>query len=260
MPTDAPADDTSRADVGIVCALPLELQDFLGRCERVRSYAGRDFQFRGGRYDGIRIVVAESGTGRDRARRATQALIDAHQPDWILSCGFAGGLQPQMKIGQIVVADKLLAANAEPVQIGVNMSTDPARGLHVGTLFTADQIVRTIAEKKTLAEQTGALAVDMESHAVAELCRTLSRRCLAVRVISDDLSRDLPPEVLSVFGGTGAVRFGAVVGALWKRPSSYQDLWQLRENAIAAGKHLADFLDGVVHQLHQATAATRGAT
>ena len=261
MSSPTTEDDSSRADIGIVCALPIELGEFLGRCERVRSYTGGDFQFRGGLYDGIRIVVAISGTGRQRARRAAQALVDAHQPDWMLTCGFAGALQPQLKVGQIVVADRLLATDAEPVQIDLKMPADPERGLHVGGVLTCDQIVRAAAEKQALAAQTGALCVDMESHAVAELCRDRGVKCLAVRVISDDATHDLPPEVLTVFGSTGVVRFGAVVGALFKRPSSYQDLWRLRESAADAAKHLADFLDGVVHQLHRsATALPRGAS
>jgi len=255
MATEPNGDDGARADIGIVCALPLELQPFLGRCERVRKYTGGDFRFRGGRYDGIRIVVAESGAGRHRARRAAQALIDAHHPTWVLSCGFAGALQPQIKIGQIVVADRLLAADRPPVQIDVKMPADPARGLHVGAILTTDQIVRSVVEKQAIATQSGALCVDMESHAVAEFCRDQGLRCLAIRVMTDDLSRDLPPEVLSVFGSTGAVRMGAVVGALWKRPSSYQDLLQLREVAAQAAEKLADFLDGVVHQLYRSAPA-----
>jgi adenosylhomocysteine nucleosidase len=251
MTTESNDDDRARADIGIVCALPLELHAFLARCERVRKYTGGDFQFRGGLYDGIRVVVAESGTGRARARRAAQALVDAHCPNWVLSCGFAGSIQPEVKVGQIVVADRLLAADRPPVQIDLKMPADPARGLHVGAILTTDQIVRTVKEKQSLAEQTGALCVDMESHAVAEFCRDQGLRCLAIRVMTDDLSRDLPPEVMSVFGSTGAVRMGAVVGALWKRPSSYQDLLQLREVATQAAEKLADFLDGVVHQLHR---------
>jgi adenosylhomocysteine nucleosidase len=250
MPQDSAADDDrSRADVGIVAALPLELAEFLRRCERVRHYTGGDFHFRGGRYDGVRVVVAESGTGRQRARRAAQALLDAHHPRWLLSCGFAGALQPQVRTGHIVIADRLFALDASPVQIDVHMPSDPARGWHVGGLVTVDQIVRKVSEKQALAAQTGALCVDMESHAVGEFCRDHAVRCLVIRAITDDTSRDLPPEVLSVFGATGAVRLGAVIGALWKRPASYQDLWHLRETALHAAERLADFLDGVIHQL-----------
>ena len=111
--------DTSHADIGMVCAIPLELGAFLARCERVRKYIGSNFVFRGGRYDNIRVVVVESGTGFARARRATQALIDAHSPKWILSCGFAGALVPSIKIGDIVVANSIVDTHGQSLLIDV---------------------------------------------------------------------------------------------------------------------------------------------
>jgi adenosylhomocysteine nucleosidase len=71
-------------------------------------------------------------------------------------------------------------------------------------------------------------------------------------VISDDLSADLPPEVLSVVGATGSVRFGAAIGAIFKRSGAMKELWRLREQAHAAAERMATFLDGVVVQLHAA--------
>src|SRR5579863_2407394 len=84
--------DASHADIGIVCALPLELSAFVARCTHVRKYVGSDFVFRGGKYQAIRVAVVESGSGFARARRATQALIEGLSPKWVLSCGFAGAL------------------------------------------------------------------------------------------------------------------------------------------------------------------------
>lgn len=250
--TDVAAVDAVRADIGLVCALPLEIAEFLGRCQRVKKYSGGSFTFCGGFYDGIRIAVVESGTGQSRAARATQALLDAHTPKWIVSTGFAGSLRPELKIGHMIVADHVMGAEGAELSIDVGMTTDAARGLHVGRLLTVDHMVRTVAEKKSLAEKTDSIAVDMESFAVATVCRQTQTRCMVVRAISDDLSADLPPEVLSLVGETGAVRFGAVIGSLFKRPSSIKDMWRLREQASVAAERLADFLDGIVVQLHQA--------
>jgi adenosylhomocysteine nucleosidase len=252
MTEPAADEDLARCDIGIVSALPLELAEFVRRCERVRSYTGREFVFRGGRYDDIRIVVVESGAGQSRARRATQALVDAHHPSWILSCGFAGALDGRLKVGDIVVADRLLCAGQPPIELDFRFPADPSQGWHVGGLLTTPEIVRTVAEKRQLAEEHGALAVDMESYAVAAFCREQHHKFFAVRSCSDDLSADLHPEVLSLFGETGAVRWGAVVGALWKRPGSAKDMLKLREQAAVAGDKLAVFLDGVVKQLHAA--------
>ena len=244
--------DAAHADIGIVCSLSIEIDAFLGRCQRVKSYSGGPFKFVGGMYDGIRVAIVEAGTGPARARRATLALQDAHRPAWIVSTGFAGALQPELKIGDIVVANEVVGLNGELLKIDVGMSSDPARSLHVGRTLTVDTMVRTIAEKQALAAQTNAIAVDMETLAVATVCRETKTRFMAVRTISDDLSTDLPPEILSLVGETGAVRFGAVIGSLIKRPSSIKDMWRLREQAAVAADRLADFLDGVVVQLHQA--------
>lgn len=230
----------------------MEMTAFLSRCERQRSYTERNLTFRGGIYDGIRIVVVESGAGMAKADRATRDLIEVHSPKWVLSCGFAGALQPQLGLGEIVAVNQSADEHGHDLQIDLKMASDPARRLHVGKLVTVGKIVRTVAAKHELAAKTEALAVDMEAYAVARVCQELHRKFLAFRVISDDLATDLPPEVMSIFGDTGAVRFGAVVGSLWKRPSSITDLWKLREQATQAAEHLADFLDGVVKQLYKA--------
>lgn len=251
--TEVAAVDAAHADIGLVCALPLELGAFLSRCERVKKYSGGSFTFSGGLYDGIRIVVVESGTGQTRAARATRALLDAHSPKWVVSTGFAGGLRPELKVGHILVADHVVTTDGAQLSIDVGMPANPERGLHVGRLLTVGHMVRTIVEKQSLADQSASLAVDMESFAVATVCRETKTRFMAVRAISDDMSADLPPEVLSLVGETGAVRFGAVVGSLLKRPSSLKDMWRLREQANLAADRLADFLDGVVYQLSKAT-------
>ncbi|MCA9073860.1 MAG: 5'-methylthioadenosine nucleosidase [Planctomycetaceae bacterium] len=251
-----PAADAAHADIGLVCALKLEVVPLLERCDRVRKYTGGEFVFRGGLtgedYD-IRVVIVEAGTGQERAARATQALIDAHTPNWILSVGFSGALTPELKIGDIVTANSVVDMTGDELKVDVRMTADVERGWHVGRIVTADEIVRTVAEKERLARQTEALAVDLESLAVARLCSAAKMRFLAVRAISDELSEDLPPEVLSVFGGTGSLRAGAIAGALWKRPGSAKDMWRLRERAVTASERLAIFLTGIIPTLAESS-------
>ncbi|HET6327202.1 MAG TPA: 5'-methylthioadenosine nucleosidase [Planctomycetaceae bacterium] len=249
---DSSGGDPSHADIGIVCALPIEMSTFLARCDRVRKYTGSNFVFRGGRYDGIRIVVVESGTGQARARRATHALLDAHSPKWVLSCGFAGALVPNIRVGDVVVADSIVDGQGQILMIDVGFPADANQGIHIGRLLTHDVIVRLVTEKQQLAARHLAIAVDMESLAVAQVCRERGARFLGVRVISDDLTNDLPVEVLSLMGPTGTTRVGAAIGAILSRPSSVTDMWKLRKSAQIAAKRLATFLDGVVVQLYNA--------
>ncbi len=251
MPDDAePRPDFTHAHVGIVHATAMEVAPFLDRCDRVRKYTGGNFTFRGGFFGEIRVALAQSGMGPNFAARATQALIDGHAPEWIISAGFSGALQPEMRVGDIVVGDAIIDASAAELAIDLKMERNPATGLHVGRLLSVDRMIRTVDEKRSLAMQHSAIAVDMESFAVAQVCRRSKTRFLAVRVISDDLSADLPAELLSVVGSSGTVRLGAVAGALFKRPGSARDLWRLREQGMAAAERLAKFLDGIVVQLH----------
>ncbi len=248
--SQSPKENLAHADIGLVCALAIEVNPLLERCAKTRKYTGGKFVFRGGRYDEIRLAVVQSGMGFLNARKATSALIDAHTPDWVLSVGFSGAMLPEMKMGDLVMANSIVDTHGNELTVDVKMADDRQNGLYVGRLLNTDEIVRTVEEKKQLAEKFGAIAVDMESLAVAQICRDTGTRFLAVRVISDDLSANLPPEVMSVIGSTGAVRVGSALGSLFKRPSSIKDMWRLRESAHHAAKRLASFLDGVLVQLH----------
>jgi adenosylhomocysteine nucleosidase len=246
-----PTDDLAHADIGLVAALPIEISAFMDRCDKVRRYKGNGLTFRGGRYDEIRIACVEGGMGFAKARTATQAIIDAHSPPWVLSVGFSGALHDDLQFGDIVIADSICDTHGQELFLDLKMAANPQAGLHVGRLLTTDHIVRTMQEKRDLGAKHQAIAVDLESLAVAQVCRDAKVRFMAVRVISDDLTADLPPEILSVVGATGAVRIGAALGALWKRPSSATEMWKLREHAIKAAGRLATFLDGVIVQLHK---------
>ena len=90
----------------------------------------------------------------------------------------------------------------------------------------------------------------MESFAVAEVCRARHVRFLAVRVINDAVDDELPRDVEHLLDQkTHAGRFGAVTGAVWRRPGSVKDLWKLRERATSASTRLGKFLVGMMEQL-----------
>ncbi len=77
-PTDVSAIDASRAEIGVVCSLSLEIAPFLSRCQRVKTYSGGAFKFVGGIYNGIRVAVVEAGTGSVRARGAPHWRCSMH--------------------------------------------------------------------------------------------------------------------------------------------------------------------------------------
>lgn len=199
------------------------------------------------------IAVFEGGVGGAAAARAAEAMLDVHRPEWVISAGFCGGLNASLRRGDILLADMLLNSVGE--QLAIDMRIDPKElagrpGLHVGRLLTADRIVRSPSQKLELGRQYQALAVDMETFAVAEVCRRRRARLLSVRIVSDTVEDELPAD-LEVLARqrTRPARLGAAAAALWNRPGSVWDMLQLKELALVASDRLARFLTGMIVQL-----------
>ena len=239
--------------VGLVFALGIEAGGLIDRLSGVIMTEGSGFVAREGGLHGKRLVVVESGAGCPQAARATQALILGHRPAWIISAGFAGGLDDSLAQGDILMADQIIGTDDRRLDIDFKFADDAfsaARHLHVGRLLTTDHVIREPQEKRALGKRYGAMAVDMESLAVAEVCRGERIRFLAVRVISDPAARALPPDIDYLIKKTStAGRLGAAAGAILRRPASIKDMWQLKEDALVASNRLAKFLAGIVPQL-----------
>jgi adenosylhomocysteine nucleosidase len=208
-----------------------------------------------GLLDGRPVMIAESGVGRDAAVQATEDLIKLHRPQWIVSTGFAGALVPDLQCGHILMADSLVDSHRHPLEVGFRIAPQTIEAmpsLHVGRLLTVDQLFRRRGEKEQLAAEFGAVACDMETIAVAQVCHRRQVRFLSVRIISDGLDDRLPAEVEHMLDQQSlAGKLGAATRAVFQRPGSLKDMWKLREIAHRASDRLAKFLFGVVPQLHE---------
>ncbi|HEV3338767.1 MAG TPA: hypothetical protein VG125_00375 [Pirellulales bacterium] len=240
-------------DVGFVFALGIEaggLEDLLEGTVRTRA---ADLTVREGLLRRRPTAVVTSGVGQLAAARGTQALIAGHRPSWVISAGFAGGLDPRVKKGDIVMADSLINTDGRRLAIDLRISPEAIaanKGLHVGACAASSAILRRPAEKRELGQRTGALAVDLESWAVGEVCRQAKTRFLSIRVISDAVDDELPADVETLARQKStASRLGAAAGAIFRRPSSVKDMLQLKEDALVLTDRLARFLTGIVEQL-----------
>jgi adenosylhomocysteine nucleosidase len=242
MPADAP----KPCHLGFVFALGIEsgcLEDLLEGKVAIR---GQDFVLWEGGLNGRRVAMVLSGPGRRSAARAAEILIDGHRPQRVISAGFAGALCPKLTRNDILLADRLLAADCEeiPLELPSGLSATLARpGVHRGPLLTADQVVRLPRERQALFDRFRAMAVDMETIAVAEVCRRREMPFSAVRVINDVFDETLPRDVGYLLAQKpGAAQMGAALGTIWRRPGSVKELYRLRENALVASGRLAKFL------------------
>lgn len=236
--------------VGVIFALGIEQGGFEDLLDGVSTIHGQGFTARQGTLAGRSVVSIEAGVGVAAARRAVEALRLGHRPAWIISAGFAGGLQPQLALHDLVVADSLTSHAGGEIAVdlqGVPAALLGAAGVHVGRIVTVDKAVAAPAEKRALGQTHHALAVEMESWAVADACREAGPRSLAIRVISDPVDQALPVDLFGLMEQTSlAGKLGALTGVIWRRPSSVKDMVRLKTQAIAGSDRLARFLADLI--------------
>ncbi|MFT5522693.1 MAG: adenosylhomocysteine nucleosidase [Pirellulaceae bacterium] len=200
---------------------------------------------------GRKVAVIETGASQKKAGRAVADAISFHRPQWLVSCGFASSLNQDVCKGHILLANEVTDGNSN-LEVGLGVAEDKRpsqRGLHFGRLLTVDKIITNSQEKRSLSELHNALACDTESMAIASACAD-STRMISVRVITDNIDDQLPPELENLVKQRSfAGKMGAAVAALWNKPSRVKDMWNLRDEAIKASNRLARFLLGVADQL-----------
>lgn len=203
----------------------------------------------------LSVLVLETGMGAARTERALNWLLDVpklgvvpYRPMLVISAGFAGSLQPDFRVGDILLANEVVdtAGNSWPTTWPERLPEGEWRPpLHHGRLLTVEQIIAAAEQKQALGEKHGAVAVDMESAAVARKCTERRVPFACVRAISDDLETPLSPRLASLVSG-GRVDPLRLLGALLVRPSMVAQMWRLaRQTTFAAeqlGKALGELL------------------
>lgn len=249
---DVASQPAGPCDVGLVFALGIESGGLVDLLAEATTIKGAGFAIHQGTLQSRSVALVEAGVGELAATRGARALVAGHRPAWVISAGFAGGLDPRIQRGDIVMADSLASPDGRRLSIDLKMPPEAlaTRGLRVGRLVTSDAVLFRPADKRALGEKHEALAVDMESWAVGEVCRQAKTRFLAIRVVSDAVDDELPADVERLARQTSrASRLGAAAGAIFRRPSSVKDMLKLKEEALIASDRLARFLAGIIVQL-----------
>lgn len=182
------------------------------------------------------IVTVIGGGDAARLETVLEAQAEA-RAGLILSCGIAGALAPTLEPGDVVIDGD--AALLE--RLGQALPD-----AHRGGIAGSDTIAATVAQKRTLAERTGALAVDMESHVAARVAARHGLGFAALRVISDRAADDLPPAALVGMRPDGGMALGAVLASLARRPGQLPALIRTGRQADRAFSSLSRAFEAVV--------------
>ena len=179
------------------------------------------------------VSVILVGMGKRNAEQAIRAALAKERPQLVLTCGFAGGLRPELTMGTVVFA-------ADP-ETGLE-SVLRAAGAQPARFHCAERVVATAVKKRALREATGADAVEMESQSICAVCREQSIPCATVRVILDTAAEDLPLDFNQVMTAEQRVSYGKLVLALMKSPGKFGALLRMQKRAALAAGKLAEVL------------------
>lgn len=175
-------------------------------------------------------LVAIGGGLPAGAEQAAEALV-ADGAQGLISFGLAGGLDPTLRPGDIVFPATVRAA-------GVDYPTSNLIGPRAGLLLAGTAIVATRAAKQALFQATSAIAIDLESGAVAQVAQRHNLPFAVLRAICDPAERDLPPAALSALDQNGAIGLWRVLASIAANPAQIPNLITLARDAANARRAL----------------------
>jgi adenosylhomocysteine nucleosidase len=206
------------------------------------------------------IVLGYSGAGADNARAASEQLL-TQGASRLISWGCAAALSESLKPGDLILANTLI--DAEGAEFGIHdewlgfatslISTQLK--VHTGSLAESKTIVATAKDKRHLHAQTGAIALDMESAAVAAVTRQNNLPFLAIRTVADPVHMDLPKAINHSLNDEGDIVLAKLLAFIALHPAELPGLIKLGLHFNAA----KNTLRSVAKQLDQLTSLARQA-
>ena len=200
---------------------------------------GLQFEARLARGPGVKVCCG-------RGPQMAVALASTADPGCagILSLGIAGGLDPQLRPGAVIVASSVIGANGVKMALPTDerwsqlLRRALPQAVHAPVLGV-DAPVTEPSEKLGLFRQTGAAALDMESHIAASVAASQSLPFAVLRVVADAAQRRVPQAALAGMREDGSTDAMGVLRALMQTPGDLFDLPGVAFNAYVAKAALA---------------------
>ena len=241
--------------IGIICALYFEASCFT----RGKPVAQQPVRLN------EQTLLIVSGMGRDKANRAAQKLIEENA-SCLISFGTAGALSPALKPGDLVQPEGVLDMGRSRLPVfnnTDNLETQPEEvpsagrrydvnaclpaatrqrlsqhniSVHSGPLVSMDEEIATTDAKLKLSQQTGAIAVDMETAGILDAAEHHGLPASALRIITDSADMAIPDAILRRINDFGEVNGPGLVIDLIMSPGQIPAVLCLGRASRRAGK------------------------
>lgn len=193
------------------------------------------------RFPGLDVVV--TGMGSRNANQVIEAFLRDRHPRWVITAGFAGGLDPGFPRGTVGIS--IDPTFIEPI-VSRRLDLTPM------TFHESARVIPTPRAKAELHRQSGDHAVDMESATIRRICTGRGIPSATIRVISDDASEALPLDFGSLMGPDDRMDWTRLALTLIRCPSLVPELIRFQRRLSGCADHLAEVLVEVVQHLGKA--------
>lgn len=192
--------------IGILTAMSVEYKQLAAMLSEQDTVSFNDSQYLTGTINNLKIILLQCGIGKVNAAIGVTLLIERFHPDAIISTGVAGGVDDSLHVMDVVVSRQCVyhdmwcgpgnvwgqvqglperfAGNSELIEAALNIHTEV--NILEGLICTGDLFVSKPEEQQLIKERfPEALAVDMESAAIAQVCFLRKVPFVSFRIISD---------------------------------------------------------------------------
>ncbi len=215
------------------------------------SYRGGSDAWYRSRIDDMTLDVFLTGVGWKGTKEFPSSLLK-EKPDLWISSGLAGGLKPELKSGEIVVARETLLVDggkrfrSRPLLVQL---AEAAGATPVNFFLTNTHVVFRAHAKNSMAELGE--VVEMESFHVLTKAWEQNVPAVAIRAISDTAQEDIPLDFGWAIGGDGHLSYGRLLLQVGRRPHKIPALIGFGKRSEKAAQNLADFLDKYIAAVRQ---------
>ncbi len=226
--------------IAVTFALPSESSEFLRRLGN-KSRANRNgISIVRGTIGHRSIEVIHTGVGENSCGKRIGKFLENQQFDFLISAGFAGSLNHELQVNDLLVAKNLSTVDLKHASLS-NVS------IYAANMSTVPVLIDSSGERERIARESGASAVDMETEFIARACAAHGIPLLALRVITDTPTEPFPAPPSVLFDIQQQRTHIAVLARFFlAHPRRIPGLIQFARRVARARKILASALNAVV--------------